>query len=171
MNPTFKLVAGIVIFIALFLGVRYVGSVIHYGCINPAEDCPPPILGVAEIGFYLTGGTLNPLWNRDATTVMKVDWIIEESDAATREQRISADVTTVDGNIKRHELGVAHGCAGESMNVIEDRKLMFGKVDCYFAASGVKFAAFFDSGAFRIERYDESAMDGSIKTTVLVEIH
>lgn len=64
MENTLKIIAGVIIAIGLFLGVRYVGSVIHYACQVPGEDCPPPFQGVADIAFYITGGGLNPLWTQ-----------------------------------------------------------------------------------------------------------
>jgi len=166
---TLKNVALIIIVIGLFLGVRYVGSVIHYNAVQPAEDTPPPIRLVGDLGFFLTGGSLLPLWNHDATTVMNVSWSIEkanpqitnEDDYRINEQKIAADVTTLDGKTKRYDLGRAYGCTGKEMNEIEDHKIMFGKVECYYALSGVRFAAFLQKGGFRIERYDESAKDGS----------
>ncbi len=186
----FLKIAGIIVIVAgLFLGIRYVGSVIHYNAVQPAEDAPPPIRLVGDLGFFLTGGSLLPLWNHDATTVMYVTWEIEkanpeitseddpsrsgaraEADYRINEQKIAANVTTLDGKTKRYDLGTAYGCTGKEMNQIEDGKIMFGKVDCYFALTGTQFAAFIQKGGFRIERYDESAKDGSVKTSVLVEI-
>jgi hypothetical protein len=49
----------------LYIGVRYVGSVIHYACADPAEDCAPPIHAVGELGWYSTGGGLVPFWRQD----------------------------------------------------------------------------------------------------------
>src|SRR3989344_8958100 len=178
MNQYLKIFGVVVIVIACYLGVRYVGSIIHYNAVQPAEDAPPPIRLVGDLGFFLTGGSLIPLWNHDATTVIKVTWSIEkanpeitnEDDYRMNEQKIAAEVTTLDGLTKRYDLGTAMGCTGKEMNKIEDHKIMFGKVDCYYALTGTKFAAFIQKGGFRIERYDESAQDGSIKTSVLVEI-
>ena len=175
-----------IIIVGLFLGVRYIGSIIHYNAIQPAEDTPPPIRIVGDLGFFLTGGSLNPLWNHDATTVMKVTWSIEKANptitseddypsspsgqARINEQKITAHVTTLDDMTRKYDLGTAYGCTGKEMNEIEDHKLMLGKVDCYYALTGTAFAAYLQNGHFRIERYDESAKDGSIKTSVLVEI-
>ena len=178
MTSTLKKIGIGIILAALFLGVRYVGSIIHYNAVQPAEDAPPPIRLVGDLGFFITGGSLLPLWNHDATTVMKVTWSIEkanpsitsEDDYHFYEQKIMADVTTLDGLTKKYDLGTAMGCSGKEMNEIEDHKIMLGKVDCYYALTGTTFAAFLQSGGFRIERYDESAKDGSVKTTVLVEI-
>lgn len=63
---TLKNTALVVIVMGLFLGVRYVGAVIHYACAHPAEDCPPPINLVGQLGFYITGGTLIPLFMQDS---------------------------------------------------------------------------------------------------------
>ncbi|OGD31918.1 hypothetical protein A3C91_00630 [Candidatus Azambacteria bacterium RIFCSPHIGHO2_02_FULL_52_12] len=186
MNSTLKKIGIVIILIALFLGVRYVGSAIRYGCANPVlldnvpggDDCPPPFYLAAKLGWLLTGGSLMPLWNRDAIAVEKISWNIEKADSSITseddfhfyEQKIAADVMTMDGMTKRYDLGTAHGCAGETKNEISDHKRFFGRVDCSFALSSTKFAAFNQKNGFRIERYDESAKDGSIKTTALVEI-
>jgi len=178
MDHYLKIFGIVVIVTACYLGIRYIGSIIHYNAVQPAEDAPPPIRLVGDLGFFLTGGSLIPLWNYDATTVMKVTWSIERADPSITseddyyfyEQKIAADVTTLDGNTKWYDLGTAMGCAGKEINEIEDHKIMFGKVDCYYALTGTKFAAFIQKGGFHIERYDESAKDGSIKTSVLVKI-
>lgn len=178
MSNFLKVAVIIVIATGLFLGVRYIGSVIHYNAIQPAEDSPPPIRLVGDLFFFITGGSLLPLWNHDATTIMKVTWSIEKAnpeitsgeDYRINEQKIAANVTTLDGETKRIELGTAYGCTGKEMNEIEDGKIMLGKVDCYYALTGTRFEAFIQKGGFRIERYDESAQDGSVATTTLVEI-
>jgi hypothetical protein len=171
--------------IAIFFGLRFVSTTIHYGChrepltnVDGGDDCPPPFWAVAQIGFYMTGGSFNPLWNRDTTTVRSVNWSIEkanpeivsEDDHRFYEQKIAADITTYDGKTKRYDLGTARGCTGTKTSELENRTIVIGKVDCYFALSGTKFAAFKHGEGFRIERYDESAMDGGITTTVLVEL-
>ena len=60
-----KIFALSVIIIGSYLGIRYVGVVIHYTCAVPEEDCPPPINLVGQLGYYVTGGDLIPLWTRD----------------------------------------------------------------------------------------------------------
>lgn len=177
MEKILKNSALIIIVIGIFLGVRYVSTAIRYGCadvplenVEGGDDCPPPFMGAGMLGWYVTGASLNPLWNRDATTVEKISWHIEKSDPTTEEQKIAADVTFKDGSTKRYDLGTAHGCTGETKNEIGDHKRYFGKVDCYFALTGTKFAAFNQERGFRIERYDESAKDGSVATTTVVEI-
>lgn len=55
---------GVIIIVAgIYTGVRYVSTMIHYACANPLEDCPPPFYGLAEIGYYGTGGSLIPLFD------------------------------------------------------------------------------------------------------------
>lgn len=177
-----------ILVIALYLGVRYVSAGIHYGCHNPVpvvdpgaeddDDCPPPFVAAGKLGWFLTGGSAMPLWNRDATEVDTVSWNIEQADTAITseddyrfyEQKIAADVTFKDGTTKRYDLGTAYGCTGDTTKELSERKLWFGRVDCYFALSSTTFAAFNQNDEFRIERYDESAKDGSITTTVLTEI-
>lgn len=55
----------IIIIVGCYLGIRYVSTVIHYACANPAEDCPPPFALMAELGFVITGGEFVPLWTRE----------------------------------------------------------------------------------------------------------
>lgn len=70
MNKNFSKIALVIIVVGLYLGVRYFGSAIHYACANPAEDCPPPINAVGQLGFYITGGPLVPLWLQEAPSGM-----------------------------------------------------------------------------------------------------
>ena len=65
MNIYIKIFEIVIIVIGLYLGVRYVGAVIHYACAVPEEDCPPPFAILGGLGYYLTGGDLVPLWTRD----------------------------------------------------------------------------------------------------------
>ena len=60
MNPTLTKIALVVLGIACYVGVRYVGAAIHYGCAVPEEDCPPAIYAAGELGFYITGGPFVP---------------------------------------------------------------------------------------------------------------
>jgi hypothetical protein len=64
MDRLLNVVFVLIIIFGLYVGVRYVGSVIHYACADPAEDCAPPIYGVGEMGWYATGGSLVPLWRQ-----------------------------------------------------------------------------------------------------------
>src|SRR3989344_4278983 len=185
MEKILKYVALTIIVVGLFLGLRYVGSAIRYGCadvpldnVPGGDDCPPPFVLAGKLGWLVTGASFNPLLNRDAVTVRKVSWNIEkanpaitsEDDFRSYEQKVAADVTFFDGTTKRYQLGTGYGCQGDTKNEITDRKRFFGRVDCYFALTGTKFAAFSENRRFHIERYDESAKDGSIKTSILVEI-
>lgn len=65
MNRYLTTFAIVVILIGCYLGVRYVGAVIHYACAVPEEDCPPPFYGAGDLAYYLTGGELVPLWTQD----------------------------------------------------------------------------------------------------------
>lgn len=65
MNSTIKVLAVIIIIMGLYLGVRFMGSVVHYACAVPGEDCPPPFYGLGEIAWYGTGGSIVPLWRKD----------------------------------------------------------------------------------------------------------
>lgn len=177
MNKFLKILFVLVIFIGVYTGVRYIGSMIHYSChpdrivnTEDGDDCAPPIMGVGEIGFYLTGGPFVPFFNRDATTVRKVSWDIQTTNAEMNEQKIAADVTTYDGKTKRYDLGSAHGCTGTTTSELHNRTIVIGKVECYYSLSGTSFSAFKHKDGFSIERYDESAKDGSIATTTVVEI-
>ena len=182
-----KIFAVVVIIIAIYSGVRFIGTTIHYGCTREPvyrgeiaeDDCPPPFYLVGQLGFYLTGGSLVPLWNRDAVTVDTVSWNIEKANPAITseddfrfyEQKVAADVTFFDGSTKRYDLGTAYGCTGNTRTeIVPERKLIRGSVDCYYALTGTTFVAFLQNDRFHIERYDESAKDGSIKTSALVEI-
>src|SRR3989344_2645606 len=185
MNQTLKTIIFVVIALGLFAGVRFIGSTIHYGChrepivnVEGGDDCAPPIWLVGQLGFYITGGSLNPFRNYDATTVRKVSWSIEKADPTITnpddfifyEQKIAADITTYDGKSKRYDLGVAMGCTGTTTSELQNEGIVIGRVQCSFVESGTIFSAFKRGHGFSIERYDESAEDGSIKTTELVQI-
>jgi|SRR5688572_26276618 len=182
---TLKTTAIVIIGIGLFIGVRFVGTTIHYGChrepltnVEGGDDCPPPFWAVAQLSFYLTGGSLNPLWNRDAITVRTVSWSIEKAapsvtspdDSHFYEQKIAAAVTTYDGKTREYDLGTAYGCTGTKTSELQNHTIVIARVTCNFAESGTTFSAFKGNGGFSIERYDESAKDGNIATTTLVEI-
>lgn len=63
MERFLKIVAIIIIILGLYSGVRYISTMIHYACANPLEDCPPPFYGLAQIGYYGTGGSLIPVFD------------------------------------------------------------------------------------------------------------
>jgi hypothetical protein len=175
----------IIIVIGVFIGVRYIGSEIHYGChrepiinVDGGDDCPPPFWVVGQLGFYLTGGSFNPLLNRDAITVRKVSWRIERADPSIAnqndshfyEQKIEADVATYDGKTKLYDLGTAYGCIGTTTSELQNHTIVIGRVECNFAGSVTTFAAFKGNGGFHIERYDEPDKDNGTRTTKLVEL-
>ena len=168
---TLRNIALVIIVIGIFLGVRHIGSAIHYGChperivnIDDGDDCAPPFVGVGELSFYLTGGSFNPILNRDATTVRKVSWHIEK-------EKIAADITTYDGKTKRYDLGTAYGCTGTTTSELENRTIVIGRVECNADSGGTTFSAFKGNSGFYIERHDESAESGDTNTTTLVEIN
>lgn len=63
MNRFIAVLGIIIIVLGVYTGVRYVSTMIHYACTNPLEDCPPPFYGLAEIGYYGTGGKFIPLFD------------------------------------------------------------------------------------------------------------
>gem|GEM_PF-1290638 len=63
MERFIKVVGIIVIVVGIYTGVRYVSTMIHHACANPLEDCPPPFHGLAEIGYYGTGGKFIPVFD------------------------------------------------------------------------------------------------------------
>ena len=86
------------------------------------------------------------------------------------EQKIAAAVTTYDGKTREYDLGTAYGCTGTTTSELQNHTIVIPRVTCNFAESGTTFSAFKGNGGFSIERYDESAKDGNIATTTLVEI-
>lgn len=63
MERFIKIVGLLVIIAGIYMGVRYVSTMIHYACANPLEDCPPPFKGLADLGYYTTGGSLIPVFD------------------------------------------------------------------------------------------------------------
>ncbi len=63
----------VIIALGSLTGIRYLGSVIHFACANPLEDCAPPIHGVGEIFWYVTGGSLLPWQPQAAPRDVSVD--------------------------------------------------------------------------------------------------
>ena len=60
-----RIFAVVVIVMGAYLGIRYIGAVLHYACAVPEEDCPPPFRIIGDLGFGVTGGNLGPLWTRN----------------------------------------------------------------------------------------------------------
>jgi hypothetical protein len=164
-SKIYRYIVAIIFGTGLLFGVRFVASTIHYGChadritnIEDGDDCAPPIKVVGEIGFYLTGGSFNPVFNRDAITVRKVSWVIED--------KVFADVTTYDGQTKRYNLGVSDGCVGSVISELKNKTIVIGRVVCDL---GIKYIAFKSKNGFFIERYDEVS-EGQSNAATLVEI-
>lgn len=113
-----------------------------------------------------------------SSPVQKISWNIEKAnpnitDGSTyrqSEQAISIDVTLADNSTKQYDLGTAYGCTGSTAQSTEGNKSILGKVDCYYALSSVVFTAYSHNGKFTVERGDVSAKDGSVETTVLLQI-
>jgi len=55
MTQVLKTIGIVIIVIAVYIGIRYVGSVIHYSCALPEADGPPPICLTGELGWIITG--------------------------------------------------------------------------------------------------------------------
>ncbi len=112
------------------------------------------------------------------TTLNKINWVIEKAypnitesnDNRQYEQAIAIDVTFADNSTKRYSLGTAYGCTGSTVLSVENGKTVLGKINCYFSLAGVGFVAYSQDGRLTIERHEESARDGSIKTTVLLTL-
>jgi hypothetical protein len=65
MSTILKIIASIIIIVGLYMGIRYVGAVVHYACAVPEEDCPPPFKGLGDLAFIMTGGNLVPWWTKN----------------------------------------------------------------------------------------------------------
>ena len=63
MQRAITILGVIVIVVGVYSGVRYVSTMIHYACANPLEDCPPPFKGLADLGYYTTGGSFIPVFD------------------------------------------------------------------------------------------------------------
>lgn len=113
------------------------------------------------------------------STVQIISWDIEQanphimnqSDHLYYEQKIFIDVTSADSNTTRYDLGTAHGCFGSNeVEELADRKVL-GRMDCYFAATGVDFVAYVKGGKFFIERRDDDVSGYAAgKTKIILEI-
>jgi hypothetical protein len=90
------------------------------------------------------------------------------------EQAIAIDVTFADNVTKRYKLGNAYGCTeavGKTMqNTVKYEEKVLGKLHCYYALSSSYYAAYLQNGKFIVERGDESAKDGSITRSRILEI-
>lgn len=67
MNRAITIIFVLIILMGSYTGVRYLSSVIHYACLVPEEDCPPPFRLLADVGWFITGGSLVPFWTEEIT--------------------------------------------------------------------------------------------------------
>jgi hypothetical protein len=113
-----------------------------------------------------------------AAQLQKINWhiesanpsIVDANDSRKYEQAISVDITLTDNTTKRYSLGTAYGCTGSTVESTQDGKKVLGKVNCYFALTGVDFVAYSQNGRFVVEKQSESAKDGSMQKIVVLEI-
>lgn len=125
--------------------------------VEPAPAVTPPqqTLAVQKISWSIT--MANPT-------------ITDKNDYHMYENAIAVNVTFSDGSTKQYNVGKAMGCAGTTNESVEGDKKVFGQVNCYYALTGTSFVAFSQGGKFIVERGDESAKDGSVRKTVVLEI-
>ena len=138
---------------------------------------PSTTLGVATI-------TVTGQDSGSTSEIKKVEWRIELANPSITdannyrkyEQAIFIDVIRADNSIRGYSLGNAFGCAIKNTGFDEwsddgGNRRILGIVDCYMAASGVRFTAFSDpaKGRFWVERLDDDASGrtGGKKTIVL----
>lgn len=148
---------------------------------------------IEAFGVRIDDGTLPPprgpkFQNRDDSSLHKpggnmkvenIEWIIapanpevnDPDDYKQYEQAVAINITTLGGMIKNFELGTAYGCNDQNSElVVEDSKKVYGKVNCYFAATGANFIAYEQEGKFMVEKFTDDASgvtDG--KTEILLE--
>lgn len=122
---------------------------------------------LAWLFFYKSSTSSKP-------TVVSISWHAEAANPSASdsddyrkyEQTVSVDVTFEDETTKRYFLGNAYGC--DTANVVLPPEM--GRMKCYFALTSVDFAAYFRGEQFIVERLAESAEDGSVQKTVMLEI-
>ena len=95
--------------------------------------------------------------------------ILQPNDYRADEQTV-AIIATRDDYPREYNLGKAYGCAVSNNLPVLPGKRVLGFVNCYYALTGVGFTAYEANGKFIVERGDESARDGSVKKTVVLEI-
>lgn len=108
------------------------------------------------------------------STVEKIAWLLEmtnpsitdPNDPRKYEQTVSIDVTFANKSTKHYLIGKAYGC--DATNVAQEGEV--GRMKCYFALTGVDFVAYTKGTQFVVERHAESARDGSIQKTIVLEI-
>ncbi len=138
--------------------------------------------GVSANGYLTIDGkaTVSAESNAASTkTVEKINWniekantnVVDENNYRKYEQAISVDVTLSDKSTSRYSLGTAYGCAGSTTESMQDGKRVLGRVNCYFALTGVAFTAYSKDGRFFVERFEDDASGRTNgKTIVVLEI-
>ena len=158
---------------ALFIAMPFIGGWIGY------TYAPEKVVEVERVVVErVVEEAKDAVTPMTSPVVQKINWNIEKSNAIVTEgyefkrdeQAISIDVTFEDNSIKRYDLGTAYGCTGTTSQAVEGDKTVLGKVECYYALTGVGFKAYLKNGKFIVERGDESARDGSVQKTLLLEI-
>ena len=96
--------------------------------------------------------------------------ITDDGDYRKYEQVIFVDVIRTDNSIRSYTAGKAYGCTGSTVQSTQDDKKTLGQVTCYYALVGTNFVAYTQNGRFFVERQNESARDGSVTKTIVVEI-
>ncbi len=135
--------------------------------VTPASGVGAMTRGKMKCGAVTKGQAIQRInWN----IALANPTITDENDFQKYAQAISIDVTFADNITKRYKLGNAYGCTGSTVQSTENGKSVFGKVSCYYALTGVGFTAYSQNGKFIVERGDESAKDGSVKKTILLEL-
>ena len=158
---------------ALFIALPFIGGLVGY-TYAPEKIVEVERVTVVEKVMENDNDAAMSL----AKTVQEINWNIRTANPDITDpenyrkdaQSIAVDVTFKDNSTKRYDLGTAYGCTGTTTQSIEGDKTVLGKVECYYALTGVGFTAYFENGKFIVERGDESAKDGSVQKTLLLEI-
>ena len=107
-------------------------------------------------------------------TVEKISWHTEMANPAITnaddfhkyEQVISIDITFSDKSTKRYNLGNAYGCSETTIAKLSE----LGRMKCNFSDSSSGFVAYLQSGRLVVKKEVESARDGSLTKTIVLEI-
>ena len=157
-----KILAGVVFVILPFVGF-WLGQM--YAPSSVAPVALPISEKVVDVVKKVTAEQVS--WNIELANPT----ITDEDDFKKYQQVISVNVTFSGGNLERYSLGFAYGCVASSTAPFIDKgKKILGIVNCYFALSDIQFVAYLQNERFIINRNEVSARDGSIETTVLLEM-
>jgi hypothetical protein len=114
--------------------------------------------------------------SKTSSSVEYINWHIERANPEAvegyqkDEQAIFVDTTFTDGRTQRYSVGKASGCTSSTEASSDGHEMVLGYVTCYYALSGVNFLAIRRDGRLVIEKQIESARDGSIESTAVLEI-